>query len=153
MFLVDPNEPEDPRDQGFLKAVQRRAREEPSVSHRHSALHRDEREETSLSCLRRYLVTISIVLLAASGAEAQASYVFNAPRSGAFALVADGRAAPIVVSASDYPGVARVARDLRTDVERVTSVMPTLAMNDLPHASANPPRRNDRTQRVRSIDW
>lgn len=39
---------------------------------------------------------------------------------GAFSLVG----APVVVSAEDYPGVVRVAADLRDDIERVTGVRP-----------------------------
>ncbi len=41
-------------------------------------------------------------------------------------LVQAGVAAPIHVSAEDWPGVIRAAHDLQADVERVTSVKPTL---------------------------
>ncbi|MFN3790744.1 glycosyl hydrolase 115 family protein [Massilia sp.] len=39
-------------------------------------------------------------------------------------LVANGRAAPIVVGKDDYPGVLRAARDLQRDIEKVTGRAP-----------------------------
>lgn len=71
----------------------------------------------------------------AAGVTADESYVVTAPRAGAFPLVAGGRAAPIVVSAVDRPGVVRVVGDLRDDIERVTGVQPAVSLNDIPVGS------------------
>lgn len=70
-----------------------------------------------------------------SSSGADQSYVVTAPRAGAFPLVAGGKAAPIVVSALDRPGVVRVVGDLRDDIERVTGVRPTVSINDIARGS------------------
>jgi hypothetical protein len=51
--------------------------------------------------------------------------------SDGFALTADGRSTPIVMSTHDYPGVQRVAKDLQQDIERVTDTKPQL-LTELP---------------------
>jgi glycosyl hydrolase family 115 (putative glucuronidase)/glycosyl hydrolase family 115 len=71
----------------------------------------------------------------AAQASVEESYVVTAPQPGAFPLVARGRAAPIVVSEADYPGVVRVVGDLRDDVERVTGVRPVTSLNDVRRGS------------------
>ncbi len=40
--------------------------------------------------------------------------------------MAKGQAASILVDSQDYPGVIRAARDLQTDIERVTKMKPAL---------------------------
>ncbi len=60
------------------------------------------------------------------------SYIAFTPGAGRFPLVAQGRAAPIVVSASDFPGVIRVVGDLQADVERVTGVRPAVSTDTVP---------------------
>jgi Glycosyl hydrolase family 115/Gylcosyl hydrolase family 115 C-terminal domain len=95
--------------------------------------------------MRRSAALIVVPLLAAAITPAVAepattrgteeSYVVTAPRPGSFPLVAKGKAAPIVVSEADHPGVVRVVGDLRDDVERVTGVRPTTALNDVPRGS------------------
>jgi hypothetical protein len=60
------------------------------------------------------------------------SCIVFTPGAGRFPLVAQGRAAPIVVSASDFPGVTRVGGDLRADVERVTGVRPAVFTDTVP---------------------
>ncbi|TQS27846.1 glycosyl hydrolase 115 family protein [Microbispora sp. KK1-11] len=60
------------------------------------------------------------------------SYIAFTPGAGRFPLVAEGRAAPIVVSASDFPGVTRVVGDLQADVERVTGVKPAVSTDTVP---------------------
>jgi hypothetical protein len=81
-------------------------------------------------------VTGSIALLIASAMGAQSPYVSSAPKPGAFALVADGRAAPIVVGANEYPGVVRVAHDLQADVARVTGISPAVDTGTVPRTNA-----------------
>jgi hypothetical protein len=58
------------------------------------------------------------------------------PGPGRFPLVAGGRAAPLVVSADDYPGVVRVVDDLRADIERVTGVRPAVSVDQVPRQDA-----------------
>ncbi|WP_030443685.1 glycosyl hydrolase 115 family protein [Actinoplanes subtropicus] len=54
---------------------------------------------------------------AAPAAEAVSSYVSTRPGPGRFALAG----APVLVDDADYPGVVRVAGDVRTDIHNVTS--------------------------------
>ncbi|MGH3391685.1 MAG: glycosyl hydrolase 115 family protein, partial [Actinomadura sp.] len=61
------------------------------------------------------------------------NYIGATPGPGRFPLVAGGRAAPLVVSASDHPGVVRVVNDLQADLERVTGVRPAVS-NEVPAA-------------------
>jgi hypothetical protein len=58
---------------------------------------------------------------------ASGSYVVATPGPGRFPLVAQGRAAPLVVDAADYPGVVRVTGDVRNDIARVTGVAPDVS--------------------------
>ena len=92
----------------------------------------------------RLLVAILVVTTAAPTTAAQrptgkpgdpGSYVVTSPRPGSFPLVAKGKAAPIVVSASDHAGVVRVVDDLQADVERVTGVRPAVARDTVPPGS------------------
>ena len=60
------------------------------------------------------------------------SYISTNPRRADFSLVASGSAAPIAVSASDYPGVVRAVGDLRADIKRVTGVQPVVSHDQVP---------------------
>ncbi|MER5266244.1 glycosyl hydrolase 115 family protein [Actinosynnema sp. NPDC002837] len=53
-------------------------------------------------------------------------YVVDRPGPGRFPLASRGKAAALVVSDADHPGVVRVVGDLRDDVERVTGVRPEI---------------------------
>ncbi|KAF4406532.1 glycosyl hydrolase 115 family protein [Streptomyces lycii] len=64
---------------------------------------------------------------AAAGRDPHRFISFSGGR-GSFPLVADGRAAPLVVSEDDHPGVVRVVGDLRTDIERVTGEKPDVTV-------------------------
>ncbi|HEY4305226.1 MAG TPA: glycosyl hydrolase 115 family protein [Gemmatimonadaceae bacterium] len=77
-------------------------------------------------------MTVSICALSAGAIGAQSPYVSFAPTPGAFALVAEGKAASIVVGEKDYVGVVRVVRDLRADIARVTGITPTIDTSDAP---------------------
>lgn len=59
-------------------------------------------------------------------------YVLHEKADWAIPLVAEGAATPIVVNASDFPGVVRVASDLQSDIERVTKVRPLLVQDSVP---------------------
>jgi hypothetical protein len=54
------------------------------------------------------------------------SYVSVVRHPGAFTLSAEGKSAPIWVSAHDYPGVTRIARLLQQDIRRVSDAEPAL---------------------------
>jgi hypothetical protein len=69
--------------------------------------------------------------LAAPTAKA-VTYLDDRPGPGRFPLVAGGRAAPLVVSSADYPGVVRAAGDLSADVGRVSGVTPDVVSDRLP---------------------
>jgi hypothetical protein len=53
-------------------------------------------------------------------------YVSNTPAAGAFPLVDQRIAVPLMVSAGDWPGVLRAAGDLSSDIQRVTGIQPIL---------------------------
>ncbi|MCO1576950.1 glycosyl hydrolase 115 family protein [Crossiella sp. SN42] len=72
------------------------------------------------------------------GAQAQEpgdGYLSHTPVRDGFTLAAAGRAAPLVVSAADHPGVVRVVGDLREDVGRVTGVKPAVSVDQVPRQS------------------
>ena len=85
---------------------------------------------------------VSVAILAPArpaGAQvrlATDSYVSSTPRRDRFPLSADGRAAPLIVSANDHPGVRRAAADLRADIERASAGAPTLWVDSVPNARA-----------------
>jgi hypothetical protein len=62
----------------------------------------------------------------AAGAPPAGRFVEFTPTPRAFRVAAAGTAAPILVDAADFPGVRRVAADLRADVERVTGTAPVV---------------------------
>ncbi|WP_412519903.1 glycosyl hydrolase 115 family protein [Actinomadura madurae] len=68
----------------------------------------------------------------APGRPGPDSYISFRDGRGHFPLVEDGRAAPLMVSGSDHPGVVRVAGDLQADIERVTGVEPAVARDTAP---------------------
>lgn len=69
----------------------------------------------------------------AHAAFGETPYVSFRPQAHAAALVANGRAAPIWLDVSDFPGVIRAARDLQADIERVTGVRPELHTQGRPN--------------------
>jgi len=71
---------------------------------------------------------ISLVLLAPS-LFALTTNSFVSPKSskGSFPIVAKGKAASLWVDANDWPGVIRVAKDLQTDITRVSGANASLA--------------------------
>ncbi|BCY07086.1 glycosyl hydrolase 115 family protein [Actinoplanes sp. L3-i22] len=57
-----------------------------------------------------------------------AGYLSTTAGPGRFPLVERGTAAPVVTSAEDYPGVLRVAGDLRSDIGSATGVTPAAVL-------------------------
>jgi Glycosyl hydrolase family 115/Gylcosyl hydrolase family 115 C-terminal domain len=69
----------------------------------------------------------------AHSAEApEGTYITTRPHGADFALVSRRSAAPIVVSADDYPGAVRAVGDLRADIKRVTGVRPAVSHSHIP---------------------
>ncbi|HEX7490638.1 MAG TPA: glycosyl hydrolase 115 family protein [Candidatus Limnocylindrales bacterium] len=59
-----------------------------------------------------------------------AAFVTTVAAPDRFPLVAGRRAAALVVSSSDFPGVIRVVGDLQADIESVTGVRPAMSLDD-----------------------
>jgi hypothetical protein len=81
------------------------------------------------------LVATAVAAPGAAAAGADDGYISFSATPGGFPLVAGGKAAPIVVSASDLPGVVRAVGDLQADIERVTGVKPAVATDEVPALS------------------
>ncbi|MBN2443985.1 MAG: glycosyl hydrolase 115 family protein [Spirochaetales bacterium] len=60
------------------------------------------------------------------------TYVSTESQPGGFCLVANEKAAPLVVSDLDYPGVIRAVGDLQMDIDRITHVMPLVSGGTVP---------------------
>ncbi|MDT0345953.1 glycosyl hydrolase 115 family protein [Streptomyces litchfieldiae] len=74
----------------------------------------------------------TIAATPAAATERRGIFISPSWQPGSLPLVAGGRAAPIVVSGDDYPGVIRAAGDLQADIERVTGVDPLLSQDEAP---------------------
>ncbi|MBB6250805.1 glycosyl hydrolase 115 family protein [Nitrospirillum iridis] len=84
---------------------------------------------------RRLLIAAAAIALAPPAwALGQVPYIAAEAAPGAFPVVQGGLAAPLHVDAEDYAGVQRAARDLATDIGRVTGVTPPLATDTAPGA-------------------
>jgi glycosyl hydrolase family 115 (putative glucuronidase)/glycosyl hydrolase family 115 len=88
----------------------------------------------SFGTMRTHLAVVLVVAASAAGAPAAIAdgYVGSTPSPGSVPLVASGKAAAIVVSSGDYPGVTRVAGDLRSDIASVTGVQPAVLTDRVP---------------------
>ena len=98
------------------------------------------------SALALLLLTTVVSAVAAPTATARAAggnapggaaagpgtYISDAAGPGRFPLVAAGKAAPLVVDSTDFPGVVRVVGDLQADIKRVTGVQPAIANDTVP---------------------
>jgi hypothetical protein len=78
------------------------------------------------------LVAPLFVAIPAAAAGSSPDYVAERGGHGRFPVVADGRAAPLVVSASDFAGVIRVVDDLQSDLTKVTGVQPVVGHDRIP---------------------
>jgi hypothetical protein len=105
-----------------------------SASTEWSVLSRDLRGVFRASALLR---TAWVVILVSVSARAAEPWVSETPRDGDFALVTNGRAAEIVVSADDFKVAGIAASDFAADVERVTGVKPVLRSTAALEESAN----------------
>lgn len=62
-----------------------------------------------------------------ANAIGQSSCVSFKSSASTFSIVSNKKAAPILLSADEWPGVQRAATDFATDIQRVTGVKPTLS--------------------------
>ena len=92
----------------------------------------------SFCSAQRDLVTVSILVSAIFSGEmgAQSHYIAASAGPGGFPLAVSAKPATILVSASDYPGVVRAAKDFKTDLGKVTGHEPSVAIDTIPQARA-----------------
>jgi hypothetical protein len=81
------------------------------------------KRQNALPAVFALLLLLSVDVSAALG---DPQYISFAPQKGALALVRNGTSVPLQLDAGDHPGVVRAARDLQSDIERVTGVRPDL---------------------------
>ena len=60
------------------------------------------------------------------------SYISFQKNSGDFILSESGKSSPIYISSQDFPGVIRAAKDLQTDIGKVTSAKPEFNTDNIP---------------------
>jgi hypothetical protein len=82
----------------------------------------------------RFGLALFIILSAvpASGLAPRTFVTTQGSSNGSFPIVARGQAANIYVDANDWPGAIRVARDLQTDIKRVSARDAALTQRPLP---------------------
>ncbi|GAB3540475.1 glycosyl hydrolase 115 family protein [Pontibacter brevis] len=97
-------------------------------------LPQNKRGKAKAGWRRKPLCLVLLFFFALAGPQAAfatddlPSYIATEKGLNRFALTAGGKSAPIFVSADDYPGVARVAKHLQADIQRVTNVEPQLTV-------------------------
>ena len=62
------------------------------------------------------------------------SYVLENVMEGAFPLVTEGKAAPLVASDQDYPGVIRILGIFQMDIQSVSQILPDVYTEKIPKA-------------------
>ena len=87
---------------------------------------RNARCTTALLARTTGVILCTIASVASAAALGQQRYVDFSISPGSLRLVVEGKAAPILVDSEDYPGVLRAARDLQTDIRRVTTLQPAI---------------------------
>jgi hypothetical protein len=83
----------------------------------------------TLNCTATRLGLALFIILSCAPAFGLTTSTFVTPKSskGSFPIVARGQAANIYVDANDWPGVIRVARDLQTDIKRISGLEAALS--------------------------
>ncbi|KAF7349457.1 GH115-C domain-containing protein [Mycena sanguinolenta] len=85
-----------------------------------------------------FLTALTISFLVSSvRALGQENCVSFQSSASAFSIASNGKAAPLILSSDDWPGVQRAAQDFAADVNRVTGITPTVA-----NVSASAPARS-----------
>jgi hypothetical protein len=83
-----------------------------------------------------YLLLVAIITVFAQKALAlgAGSYITEKRTAGAFVLSVSGRSAPVCISSNDYWGVIHAAKDLQSDIEKITDAKPELLADKIPSA-------------------
>ncbi|KAF8192809.1 hypothetical protein K438DRAFT_2017963 [Mycena galopus ATCC 62051] len=76
--------------------------------------------------LRLSLVTFSFLVSTANAIGQKTCVTFESSPS-TFAVASGGKAAPILLSSDEWPGVQRAAQDFAADIQRVTGIIPTVS--------------------------
>jgi hypothetical protein len=91
------------------------------------------------SRLKRIFPALVLLLVPIASSFAQSpnvsngkSYITNQKTRGDFTLSASGKSAVLCISSEDFAAVVRVARDLQSDIYRVTNIQPTLTLDSIP---------------------
>ncbi len=92
----------------------------------------------SFSVVALAVPALAVAPAAASGGGLDIGHTFvtTIAAPGRFPLAAGGRAATLVVSSADFPGVVRVVSDLQADIKSVTGVQPAISLNSAPAGDA-----------------
>jgi hypothetical protein len=80
------------------------------------------------------VIGIQISYVCAQKASADNSFISSDKGKVKFTISSSGRSTPLFISSEEWPGVIRAFKDLRTDIEKVTSVAPALYIDTLPHS-------------------
>jgi hypothetical protein len=90
-----------------------------------------------MSRLTARLALAAVALLPSVSALGQSGCVSFSSSSSHFSVVSGGKAAQIVLSADEWPGVQRAAMDFASDIKAVTGSRPSL-MNSTSSVSGTP---------------
>lgn len=72
------------------------------------------------------LLALSLLASQVSGIGQESCVTFQ-PSASSFTVASNGKAAPLILSSDDWPGVQRAAQDFASDIQRVTGIKPTIA--------------------------
>lgn len=78
---------------------------------------------------RYYLLAVVLILMCKGYAQqpGSSSYISSKDRPGYFRLASDENSAPLLVSETEYPGVMRAVKSLRSDITAVTKATPEIS--------------------------
>lgn len=82
--------------------------------------------------VRLFLTLLFCLFVTATFAIDTDTYVSHQNGKGRFALVANRKAAPLLVSATEYPGVMRALKNFQADSRQVTQIEPALVTDKAP---------------------
>jgi hypothetical protein len=87
-----------------------------------------------------FFTTLALSFLVSSvNALGQDTCVAFQASASTFSIASNGKAAPLILSADEWPGVQRAAQDFAADIQRVTGITPTVSnSSSAPSRSALP---------------
>jgi len=77
----------------------------------------------------KYTIVMMLLVFVLNAVSAQESYV-TSTRGNNFSLSSEKKSATLLISDSDFPGVLRAAKNLQTDIEKVTGTKPLLTTSN-----------------------